>query len=54
MLCCVVTGALFALLFAKLRNVPVLGHWVRHREKLALDASNWRLNAANLKREKSS
>ena len=47
MLCCVIAGALFALVTAKLGRVPILGAYLRARQSAQVDASAWRLNPSN-------
>ena len=44
MLCCVIAGALVAIVAAKLTRVPILGAYFRARENARSDASAWRLN----------
>ena len=47
MLCCVIAGALFALLSARLGRLPILGAYFRARQNAQPDASAWRLNSSS-------
>lgn len=43
MICCVIGGALFALISARLASLPVIGGMLARRQRGALDPSTWRL-----------
>ncbi len=44
MLCCVIGGALVALVVAKLSALPVIGRFIGRVQRNRPDPSNWRLN----------
>jgi hypothetical protein len=48
MLCCVIGGALVALLLSKLSSLPVIGRWIGRLESNRPDPSNWRLDSAGV------
>ncbi len=50
MLCCVITGALIALLLAKLSRLPLIGPLFGRLTPQLDDPSNWRLDTGDSRR----
>lgn len=44
MICCVIGGALAAMLIARLSKLPLLGAWFGRLQRQSVDPSHWRLN----------
>lgn len=44
MICCVIGGAVIALVLARLSRLPFIGPYIRRSQRLAADPSNWRLH----------
>jgi len=42
MICCVIGGAIVALILARLSRLPLIGTLIRRSQRLAADPSDWR------------